>query len=67
LTALSPLQAIVAGQMNCSVECSPLLGLQALQAVSDLRAGKTLPGRIWTIEGLFDQTNAAAALPNRPY
>jgi ABC-type sugar transport system substrate-binding protein len=60
-------QAMVAGEMNCSVECSPLLGPQAVQAVSDLRDGKKLPARIWTIEGIFDQTNAAAALPTRQY
>jgi len=60
-------EAIVAGEMNCTVECSPLLGPQAVQAVSDLRAGKKLPARIYTIEGLFDETNAAAALPTRQY
>jgi len=60
-------EAMVAGEMNCSVECSPLLGPQAIQALRDLRAGKKLPERIWTIEGIFDQTNAAEALPNRQY
>jgi ABC-type sugar transport system substrate-binding protein len=60
-------QAMVAGEMNASIECSPLLGPQAVQAVSDLRDGKKLPARIWTIEGIFDQTNAAAALPTRQY
>jgi simple sugar transport system substrate-binding protein len=61
------LQAIVAGELNCSVECSPLIGPQAVKAVRDLRDGKQLPGRIWTIEGIFDETNAAAALPTREY
>ncbi len=60
-------QAIVAGEQNVTVECSPLLGPQAVQAVSDLRDGKKLPGRIWTIEGIFDASNAAAALPTRQY
>jgi galactofuranose transport system substrate-binding protein len=60
-------QAIVAGEMNVTVECSPLLGPQAVQAVSDLRDGKKLPPRIWTIEGIFDSSNAAAALPTRQY
>jgi len=60
-------EAMVAGEMNASIECSPLLGPQAVQAVRDLRDGKTLPGRIWTKEGIFDQTNAAAALPSRVY
>ena len=60
-------QAIVAGELNATIECNPLLGPQAVQAVRDLRDGKKLPPRIWTIEGVFDQTNAAAALPTRQY
>jgi simple sugar transport system substrate-binding protein len=60
-------EAIVAGEQNVTVECSPLLGPQAVQAVRDLRDGKKLPARIWTIEGIFDATNAAAALPTRQY
>jgi simple sugar transport system substrate-binding protein len=60
-------QAIVNGEANCTIECNPLLGPQAVQAVRDLRDGKKLPGRIWTIEGQFDATNAAAALPTRQY
>jgi ABC-type sugar transport system substrate-binding protein len=60
-------EAMVAGELNASIECSPLLGPQALQAVKDLMAGQKLPGRIWTQEGVFDQTTAAAALPTRQY
>jgi simple sugar transport system substrate-binding protein len=60
-------EAMVRGELNASIECSPLLGPQALQAVKDLRAGKKLPGRIWTIEGIFDESNAAEALPSRQY
>jgi simple sugar transport system substrate-binding protein len=60
-------EAMVKGELNCTVECSPLLGPQAVQAVKDLRAGKKLPARIWTIEGIFDETNAKEALPTRQY
>jgi ABC-type sugar transport system substrate-binding protein len=60
-------EAMVKGEMNCSVECSPLLGPQAVQAARDLRDGKKLPARIYTIEGIFDESNAAAALPTRQY
>jgi len=59
--------AMVAGELNASIECSPLLGPQALQAVKDLKAGKKLPAKILTQEGVFDQTTAAAALPTRQY
>jgi len=60
-------EAMVRGEQNVSVECNPLLGPQAVQAIRDLRDGKKLPARIWTIEGVFDQTTAAAALPTRQY
>jgi simple sugar transport system substrate-binding protein len=60
-------EAIVAGEQNVTIECSPLLGPQAVQAVRDLRDGKKLPARIWTIESQFDASNAAAALPSRQY
>jgi len=60
-------EAMVKGELNCSVECSPLLGPQAVQAIRDLRDGKKLPARIYTIEGIFDETNAAEALPTRQY
>jgi ABC-type sugar transport system substrate-binding protein len=60
-------QAMVDGEMNATIECNPLLGPQAVQAINDLRAGKKLPAKIDTIEGVFDQTTAAAALPTRQY
>jgi len=60
-------EAMVKGELNASIECSPLLGPQAVQAMRDLRDGKKLPARIFTIEGIFDQTTAAAALPSRQY
>lgn len=59
--------SMMAGELNCSVECSPLLGPQLVQAIHDLRDGKKLPERIFTIEGIFDQTNAAEAFPYRQY
>ncbi len=38
-------EAMIAGKLNVSVECSPLLGPQLMQAVKDLKAGKTRPSR----------------------
>jgi ABC-type sugar transport system substrate-binding protein len=61
------LQAIVDGDMNCTVECSPFVGPQAVQAITNLRNGTPLPARIWTTEGIFDATNANVALPTRQY
>jgi ABC-type sugar transport system substrate-binding protein len=60
-------QAMMAGKLNVSVECSPLLGPQLMSAVKDLMAGKTLPKRIVTKEGVFPQETAAKEFPNRKY
>ena len=46
-------EAMIEGKLNCTVECSPLLGPQLFDAVEDLMAGKTLPKRIVTNEGVF--------------
>jgi simple sugar transport system substrate-binding protein len=58
---------MMAGKLNCSVECSPLLGPQVMSAVEDLMAGKTLPRRIVTEEGVFPAEVAAREFPNRKY
>jgi len=60
-------EAMIAGKLNCSVECSPLLGPQLMQAVKDLMAGKKLPKRIVTEEGVFPMEVAAKEFPNRKY
>ena len=60
-------EAMMAGKLNVSVECSPLLGPQLMAAVKDLKAGKTLPRRIVTQEGVFPMEVAAKEFPNRKY
>jgi ABC-type sugar transport system substrate-binding protein len=61
------LEAIVAGKLNVSVECSPLLGPQLMAVVKDLAAGKPVPKRVITQEAVFTRDNAAAELPGRAY
>jgi len=60
-------EAMIAGKLNVSVECSPLLGPQLMEAVKELKAGKTLPKRIVTQEGVFPMEVAAKEFPNRKY
>ncbi|KYG06212.1 LacI family transcriptional regulator [Sorangium cellulosum] len=60
-------EAMMAGKLNVTVECSPLLGPQLMSAVNDLMAGKTLPKRIVTEEGVFPMETAAAEFPKRKY
>jgi galactofuranose transport system substrate-binding protein len=61
------LEAILAGKMNVTVECSPLLGPQLMAVVKDVAAGKQVPRRVVTQESVFTLENAAAELPNRVY
>ncbi|MCE5286157.1 MAG: substrate-binding domain-containing protein [Pelosinus sp.] len=60
-------EAMIAGKLNCTVECSPLLGPQLMDAVKNILAGKTLEKRILTKEGVFPADVAAKELPNRKY
>ncbi|NHZ65166.1 ABC transporter substrate-binding protein [Massilia genomosp. 1] len=60
-------QAMIAGKMNVTVECSPLLGPQLMSIARDVVAGKPVPKRITTVEGVFPAEVAAKELPNRKY
>jgi galactofuranose transport system substrate-binding protein len=60
-------EAMIAGKLDVSVECSPLLGPQLMAATKDLMAGKTLPRRIVTVEGIFPMETAAKEFPSRKY
>ncbi len=60
-------QAMIAGKLNVTVECSPLLGPQLMTIARDVVAGKPVPKRITTVEGVFPAEVAAKELPNRKY
>jgi ABC-type sugar transport system substrate-binding protein len=60
-------KAMIAGKLNCSVECSPLLGPQLMKAVKDYMAGMDLPVRIVTSEVVFPAEVARSVLPSRKY
>ena len=59
--------AMIEGKLNATVECNPLLGPQAFDAVERALAGEELPR--WTVvqDRLFDQSSAAEERPNRKY
>jgi simple sugar transport system substrate-binding protein len=61
------LEAIIAGKMNVTVECNPLLGPQLMAVVKDVAAGKAVPRRVVTQESVFTRENAAVELPGRVY
>ena len=56
-------EAMIAGKLNVTVECSPLLGPQLMQAVKDLKAGKTLPKRIVTQERHVPDRGGGQGIP----
>ena len=59
--------AMVDGKLNCSVECNPLLGPMAFDAVEKALAGQKLPKRTVVEDKVFDQSNAKEVLPTRKY
>jgi len=60
-------KAMAAGEMNCSVECNPILGPQLMKAVQDYMAGKDLPIRMITSEGIFPADTARRDMVGREY
>ncbi len=60
-------EAMIAGKLNVTVECSPLLGAQLMSAVKDVAAGKQIPKRIVTEESVFPRETAAEIFPTRKY
>ncbi len=60
-------EAMIAGKLNCTVECSPLLGPQFVDAVQKLMDKKPLPKKTVTIEGVFPAEFAASIFPSRKY
>ena len=60
-------EAMIEGKLNCTVECNPLLGPMAFDAVEAVLAGETLPKHMVVKDRVFDQSTAATELPNRKY
>jgi len=60
-------EAMMAGKLNVTVECNPLLGPQLVAAVKDVVAGKPVPRRIVTEESIFPMETAREVFPTRKY
>jgi simple sugar transport system substrate-binding protein len=59
--------AMMAGKLNATIECNPLLGPQVMQTAIDILNGKSVAKTVFSVDGQFDQSNAAAAYPSRKY
>jgi len=60
-------EAMVAGTLNCTVECNPLLGPAAFEAVDKALAGETLSKKTIVKDELFDQSVAKDVIDSRKY
>ncbi|HYE31610.1 MAG TPA: ABC transporter substrate-binding protein [Methylomirabilota bacterium] len=60
-------EAMVAGKLNCTVECNPLLGPLAFDAVERAVKGETLPKRTVVEDKVYDQSTAKDVIATRQY
>jgi galactofuranose transport system substrate-binding protein len=60
-------EAMVAGKLNCTVECNPLLGPAAFDAIEAVKAGKTVPKKTIVKDEVFDQSVAKDVIGSRKY
>ena len=63
----SAFEAMVAGKLNCTVECNPLLGPLAFDAIKQTLNGKKLPKWIKQIDNVYPQETAAETIKTRKY
>jgi galactofuranose transport system substrate-binding protein len=60
-------EAMIAGKLNATVECNPLLGPQFLELALKVANGESIPKWIPSQEEIFFPHNAAEILPTRKY
>jgi ABC-type sugar transport system substrate-binding protein len=60
-------EAMIAGKLNATVECNPLLGPQFFELALKVVNGEPVPKRVLSLEGVFFPDNAKDILPTRKY
>ncbi len=60
-------EAMIAGKLNATVECNPLLGPQFFELALKVVNGQPVPKWVPSIEGIFFPENASEVLPTRKY
>jgi simple sugar transport system substrate-binding protein len=60
-------EAMIAGKLNATVECNPLLGPQFFELALKVVNGETIPKWVPSIEGIFFPEDAIEILPTRKY
>jgi simple sugar transport system substrate-binding protein len=60
-------EAMIAGKLNATVECNPLLGPQFFELALKVVNGQPFPKWVPSIEGVFFPDDASKILPTRKY
>ncbi|HWN97417.1 MAG TPA: ABC transporter substrate-binding protein [Methylomirabilota bacterium] len=60
-------EAMVAGKLNCTVECNPLLGPAAFDAIEAVKAGRPVPKKTIVKDEVFEQSVAKDVIGSRKY
>jgi simple sugar transport system substrate-binding protein len=60
-------EAMVGGKLNCTVECNPLLGPAAFDAVEAAISGKSVQKKIIVKDAVYDQSTAKDVIADRKY
>lgn len=60
-------EAMIAGQLNATIECSPLLGAQFFDTALRLANGESVAKWVKSTESIFRQDTALLELPKRQY
>jgi ABC-type sugar transport system substrate-binding protein len=60
-------EAMIAGKLNATVECNPLLGPEFFEMALKVVNGEPVPKWVPSKEGIFYPDNAAEILPTRKY
>jgi galactofuranose transport system substrate-binding protein len=60
-------EAMIAGKLNATIECNPLLGPQFFELALKVVNGKPVPKWVPSLEGIFFPEDASKILPTRKY
>jgi ABC-type sugar transport system substrate-binding protein len=60
-------EAMIAGKLNATIECNPLLGPHLMTAVTEVVAGRPIPKRIVVEEAMFTMETAKQHIQTRKY
>jgi ABC-type sugar transport system substrate-binding protein len=60
-------EAMIAGKLNATIECNPLLGPQLMTSVTEVVAGRPIPKRIVVDEQVFTMETAKQNIQSRKY